>query len=58
MMNGRFIFGLGYEPLNTVKNIIIAKWFIGRELSFASNLNLSVARVFVFLNGYFTPFVA
>ena len=58
MMSGRVLFGLGYEPLNTVKNIIIAKWFIGRELSFASNLNLSVSRCVVFLNGYCTPWVA
>ncbi len=55
MVVGRFIFGFGYEPINTVKNIIIAKWFIGGELSFSSNLNLAISRMFVFSNGYATP---
>jgi hypothetical protein len=58
MFFGRFVFGLGLEPVNSVKNIMIAQWFIGKELSFASNLNLAVCRMFVFLNGYSTPLIA
>lgn len=58
MLVGRFTFGFGYEPINTVKNIIIAKWFIGGELSFSSNLNLAISRMFVFANGYSTPLIA
>jgi len=58
MVVGRFIFGFGYEPINTVKNIIITKWFIGGELSFSSNLNLAISRMFVFSNGYSTPLIA
>jgi len=57
MMCGRFIFGLGFEPINSVKGIITAKWFCGGELSLAANLNLSIARIFVFLSGYITPLV-
>lgn len=57
MMLGRFVFGCGFEPMNVVKGIVTAKWFIGRELSFACNLNLSVARLFVFFSGYCTPWV-
>ena len=58
MLAGRFVFGLGFEPINSVKNIMVAMWFIGGELSFASNLNLAVSRLFVFLNGYLTPLIA
>ena len=37
------------------KQVILAKWFFGRELSFASNLNLAISRDFVFVNGMLTP---
>ncbi len=57
MMCGRFIFGLGFEPINSVKGIITAKWFCGGELSLAVNLNLSIARIFVFLSSFMTPLV-
>ena len=57
MFFGRFVFGLGFEPINSVKNIVVAQWFIGAELSLASNLNLSTSRMFVFVNGYLTPLI-
>jgi len=57
MFLGRFVFGLGFEPINSAKNIIVASWFIGGELSLASNLNLSTSRMFVFFNGYATPLI-
>ena len=57
MLLGRFVFGLGFEPMNAVKGIITAKWFCGGELSFAANMNLSVARTFVFLSGFMTPWI-
>lgn len=57
MLIGRFTYGMGFEPINTVKNIITAKWFLGGELSFANNVNLACARVFVFANGYSMPWV-
>lgn len=58
MFAGRFIFGLGFEPINSLKYILVAQWFIGSELSLASNLNLAVCRLFVFFNGYSTPLIA
>lgn len=57
MLTGRLIFGLGLEPLNSHKNIVVTKWFIGGELSLAHNLNLAVSRMFVFFNGYATPYL-
>lgn len=36
MILGRFIFGLGGESLGIASSIIINKWFVGKELSFAN----------------------
>jgi len=58
MVVGRVVFGLGFEPTNSGKNIIVAKWFGGGELSLASNITLATSRTAVFLNGYFTPWFA
>jgi MFS family permease len=38
MILGRFIFGLGGESINITCNIILVKWFSGKELSLANVL--------------------
>jgi MFS family permease len=45
MAAGRLIFGLGAESLIVAVTTVIAKWFRGKELSFAFGLNLTVARL-------------
>jgi len=45
MAAGRLIFGLGAESLIVAITTVIARWFKGRQLSFAFGLNLSVARI-------------
>jgi MFS family permease len=45
MASGRLIFGLGAESLIVAVTTAIAKWFRGRELSFAFGLNLTIARL-------------
>lgn len=42
---GRFLLGLGAEPLIVAVTAVLAKWFKGKELSFAFGLNLSIARL-------------
>jgi len=49
MASGRLIFGLGAESMIVAVTTIIARWFKGRELSFAFGLNLTVARLGSFL---------
>jgi len=44
MLAGRFILGIGSEPLIVAITVAIAKWFKGKELSFAMGINLLVAR--------------
>ena len=44
MATGRFIFGMGAESLIVSVTTAIAKWFRGKELSFAFGLNLLIAR--------------
>mmetsp|Transcript_30290 Transcript_30290/g.22047 ORF Transcript_30290/g.22047 Transcript_30290/m.22047 type:complete len:143 (-) Transcript_30290:985-1413(-) len=55
LVTGRFVFALGYEPVNIAKTILIANWFKGREFNTASNVSLCLARLFVLLTGYLTP---
>mmetsp|Transcript_47298 Transcript_47298/g.64133 ORF Transcript_47298/g.64133 Transcript_47298/m.64133 type:complete len:183 (-) Transcript_47298:986-1534(-) len=55
LVTGRFIFALGYEPVNIAKTILIANWFKGREFNSASNISLCCARLFVLMTGYLTP---
>jgi MFS family permease len=52
MASGRLIFGLGAESMIVAVTTAIAKWFRGKELSFAFGLNLTLARLgsFVALN--------
>jgi MFS family permease len=45
MAGGRLIFGLGAESLIVAVTTAVAKWFRGRELSFAFGLNLTIARL-------------
>jgi nitrate/nitrite transporter NarK len=44
MAAGRFLLGIGAEPLIVAVTTAIAKWFKGKELSFAFGLNLTIAR--------------
>jgi MFS family permease len=44
MLAGRFLLGVGSEPLIVAITVAIAKWFKGKELSFAMGVNLFVAR--------------
>jgi len=43
--NGRLIFGLGAESLTVGVTTAIARWFKGKELSFAFGMNLTIARL-------------
>ncbi len=45
MLVARFILGLGAEPLIVAVTTALAKWFKGKELSFAFGLNLTLARL-------------
>ena len=44
MASGRFIFGMGAESLIVSVTTALAKWFRGKELSFAFGVNLLIAR--------------
>ncbi|HVP42063.1 MAG TPA: MFS transporter [Terriglobales bacterium] len=44
MLAARFVLGLGAEPLIVAVTTAIAKWFKGKELSFAFGVNLLIAR--------------
>ncbi len=45
MLTGRFALGLGAEPLIVAVTTALAKWFKGKELSFAFGINLLIARL-------------
>jgi MFS family permease len=45
MAMGRLLFGLGAESLIVAVTTAIAKWFKGKELSFAFGINLTIARL-------------
>jgi len=45
MATGRLIFGIGAESLIVSVTTAIAKWFRGKELSFAFGANLTIARL-------------
>jgi len=49
MVAGRLIFGLGAESMIVAITTILARWFRGKELSFAFGLNLTFARLGSFL---------
>jgi len=44
MAAGRLIFGIGAESLIVAVTTAVAKWFRGKELSFAFGMNLMIAR--------------
>ncbi len=45
MVTGRAVLGLGAESMIVAVTTALAKWFKGRELSFAFGLNLTIARL-------------
>jgi MFS family permease len=45
MAAGRLIFGVGAESLIVAITCAIAKWFRGKELSFALGINITIARL-------------
>lgn len=45
ILAGRFLLGMGAEPLIVAATAVLAKWFKGKELSFAFGINLSIARL-------------
>jgi len=49
MATGRLIFGIGAESLIVSVTTALAKWFKGKELSFAFGVNLTIARLGSFL---------
>lgn len=49
MAAGRLVFGLGAESLIVAVTTALARWFKGKELSFAFGINLTIARLGSFL---------
>lgn len=49
MASGRLVFGVGAESMIVAITTVIARWFKGKELSFAFGLNLTVARLGSFM---------
>lgn len=49
MATGRLIFGLGAESMIVAITTAVARWFKGKEFSFAFGLNLTIARAGSFL---------
>ncbi len=45
MATGRLVFGMGAESLIVAVTTAIAKWFRGKELSFAFGINLTISRL-------------
>lgn len=45
MALGRLVFGMGAESLIVAVTTLLAKWFRGKELSFAFGVNLTIARL-------------
>ena len=45
MAAGRLLFGMGAESLIVAVTTALAKWFRGKELSFAFGINLTIARL-------------
>jgi MFS family permease len=45
MAIGRLVFGMGAESLIVAVTTALAKWFRGKELSFAFGINLTIARL-------------
>lgn len=45
MIAGRTVLGLGAESMIVAATTVLAKWFRGKELSFAFGINLTIARL-------------
>src|SRR5882762_415485 len=45
MIAGRTVLGLGAESMIVAVTVALAKWFKGKELSFAFGINLTIARL-------------
>jgi MFS family permease len=45
MITGRTVLGLGAESMIVAVTVALAKWFKGKELSFAFGINLTIARL-------------
>jgi MFS family permease len=45
MAAGRLIFGMGAESLTVAGTVALARWFKGKELSFAFGINLTICRL-------------
>lgn len=58
LLAGRFLLGIGAEPLIVAATTVLAKWFSGRELGFAFGLNLSVSRLGSASTDWSTSFAA
>lgn len=48
------MFGIWFQPMILAKDIIMAAWFFGAELSLANNLNLAISREVTFLPSILT----
>ncbi len=48
MASGRLIFGMGAESLIVAVTAALARWFRGKELSFAFGINLTISRLGTF----------
>jgi MFS family permease len=49
MATGRLIFGIGAESMIIAVTTVIARWYKGKQLSFAFGLNLTIARIGTYL---------
>ena len=58
ILAGRFLLGIGAEPLIVAATTALAKWFRGRELGFAFGLNLSLSRLGSASTDWSTSFAA
>jgi MFS family permease len=45
MAAGRFVLGLGAEPMIVAATTVLGRWFKGKELGFAMGVNLMIARL-------------
>src|SRR5580700_7445293 len=45
MAAGRLLFGVGAESLTVAGTVALARWFKGKELSFAFGINLTICRL-------------
>lgn len=52
---GRVIFGLGGESLSVCQSTIVSRWFVGKELSLALGINISISRLGSVFNNYSMP---